>query len=106
MKKIIILAALLIAGLSVPELANSSNTDIESIASSIVTRTVKAWRNPGSGAKVYHYLTVTWDGDECWVIQHSHKDLPEPIRAYYDTTYRGYPFRAKINGNTYYFNLD
>ncbi len=108
MKKFVILGALLSIGLGAPELVNSSNVCLASETTASTTqstRKVKAFKPLRGSAKAWTYLTVSWDGDECWVLATSSKELDRPVKAYYDQTYSGYPFCANIKGTLYYFSL-
>lgn len=109
MKKLFIAVALIaVSGVALNLSAGSASIPVASASVSSMqaeTYEVTAVRNPSAGVKVRGHFTVTWDGDNCYVVARDGKYFDNPIPASYSTTYPGYPYTFSYNNQTWYFSL-
>ncbi len=91
--------------MAVPATSMVYASEIVACKHDVSTYRVQAVKNPSASVKIRCYLTVTWDGSDCYVIARDHRNFSTPIRASYSTTYKGYPYVVSFGNQTWYFSL-
>lgn len=105
MKKLFIALSLLLSVGGVATISASVSSSDATVQASKETYNVEAYTNPNASVKVRGHFTVTWDGDECYVVARDGKYFDYPIRCSYSRTYPGYPYCFKLGSQTWYFSL-
>lgn len=105
MKKLFIALSLILGAAGVATVGASVSSAETSMQATAETYNVTACTNPGASVKVRGHFTVTWDGEECYVVARDGKYFDYPIRCSYSRTYPGYPYCFSYNNQTWYFSL-